>query len=96
LINVHIHSPALREQPYKSKKDGSAQVLHLQTAYFFLTDKEGVAEPYPSKVEMFAQRDKDGKPVAYPAGKYQLHPSSVYLDQSGRLAVAPHLVPVKA
>jgi len=96
MINVLVHSPALREQPYKSKKDGSPQVLHLQTVYFHLIDKEGVAEPYPVKVEMFAPRNAQGLPVAYQPGKYQLHPSSIYLDQGGRLAVAPRLVAIKA
>lgn len=95
MIQVSIHSDQLRQQPYKSKKDGSQQMLHLQTIYVHTFDRNGQPNPYPEKVELFAERDQVGNPVALPVGKYVLHPSSIYVDQNGRLSVAPKLVPAK-
>ena len=96
MITVSIHSADLRQQPYKSKKDGSPQMLHLQTVYVHTFDRNGQPNPYPEKVELFAERNEAGQPVALPIGKYILHPSSIYVDQNGRLSVAPKLVAAKA
>lgn len=92
MLKITVHSPALRTQPYTNKKGQPAE-LHFQTFYVHTCDAEGNALPYPEKIEGFADRDESGRPRAYPAGDYTLHPSA-FSVRDGRLAVALRLTPV--
>lgn len=95
MLNVKIISPALREQPFTSKRDGKPGILPFQTAWVQFVDREGKTEPFPSKVEFIADRDEQGRPQPYAPGDYTLHPSAVYLDRaSGRLAATLRLTPL--
>lgn len=97
MIQVSVHSAALREQPYNDKKTGERKVLHFQTLWLHLIGRNGEAEPYPTKLEVIADVDqRNGMPTAYQPGKYSLHPSAIYIDRDNRLAVAPRLVAIKA
>lgn len=92
MIKITVAQTALRVIDYKSKKDGSAQQLRIQSAYAFTSDQDGNAPPFPEKFEIVLQREQS----AYAVGDYQLHPSALYVDKDGRLACSPRLTPIRA
>jgi hypothetical protein len=69
---------------------GKPYSMSFQTAYAHTVDRDGNPPPFPEKFEILL--DKDQQP--YSVGDYQLHPSSVYIDQNGRLAVSARLTPL--
>lgn len=78
-------------------KAGKAAVFFVQPAYAHTVDRQGNPPPYPEKVEVALDKDPaTGEAVTYAVGDYQLHPSSIYVDRNGRLAVSARLVPLKA
>lgn len=94
MIRFTVHSDALRAIHYTDKK-GQPAVFHTQVVYVHSLDRAGKPTPYPEKAELPAERSREGNPIAYAPGDYQLHPSSIYVDAKGRVAVAPRLVPIK-
>lgn len=97
MIRVSITSTAVREQSGTSKVNGKPYHMAFQTAWFWLTDRDGKPDPHPTKVEIILPKDKsDGAAVFYAEGEYQLAPSSIYVDSRGNVAVAPRLVPLRA
>jgi hypothetical protein len=95
MLNVTITSPAIREMKGVGKTSGKPYHMGFQTAWIHTFEKDGTPMPFPEKVEIILDKAEDGAFLFHPAGKYQLHPSSIYVDQNGGLAVAPRLVPVK-
>lgn len=96
MIKVQITSTAVRRLTGNAKGTGKAYDMSFQDAWMFLTDRDGKPDPYPTKVEVMLPKDKDGAALFYAEGNYQLHPSSVYVDQNGRLALSPRLVALSA
>jgi hypothetical protein len=96
MIKVQITSSAVRRMQGNAKGTGKAYDMSFQDAWMFLTDRDGKPDPYPTKVEVMLPKDKDGAALFYAEGNYQLHPSSVYVDQNGRLALSPRLVALAA
>lgn len=97
MIRVTVSSTAVREQSGNAKATGKPYHLSFQTVWMHLADRDGNADPYPTKVEIILPRDKqDGAAIFYPVGEYQLAPSSIYVDARGNVAVAPRLVPLRA
>ena len=92
MINCVITSPDIREMKGVGKTSGKPYHMRFQTAYCFAVDKDGVTGQFPDKFEITLD---DGQP-GYPAGKYQLHPSSLFVSRDGRLECRPRLVPVPA
>lgn len=68
--------------------------IDFQTVYVHTIGKDGKADLYPTKTEIIVDKGGDGLPAAYAPGEYTLHPSSVYIDRSGNLAIAPRLLKV--
>lgn len=68
--------------------------FHLQTVYAHTFERDGKPSLFPVKTDIFLDNDQHGNPKVYPAGDYQLHPSALYVDDKGRLAVAPRLAPL--
>lgn len=91
MIRISILSPALETINYNSKKDGSPQQLHKQTAYAHTVDSEGVASPYPEKFSFILPRGKQ----AFAAGDYTLHPSSFTIRDGNLLLSDIRLTPVR-
>lgn len=96
MIKVQITSTAVRRMQGNAKETGKAYDMSFQDVWLFLTDRDGKADPYPTKYELMLPKDKDGAALYYAEGNYQLHPSSVYIDQKGRLALSPRLVALTA
>lgn len=92
MIKVQITSTQVRRMTGNAKGTGKPYDMSFQDAWMFLTDRDGKPDPYPTKVEIMLPKDKDGAALFYPEGNYQLHPSSIYVDQTGRLALSPRLV----
>lgn len=92
MIKVTVAQSTVREMSGVGKTSGKPYHLRFQTAYVHTVDKDGNTPPYPEKIEVIL--DKDQTP--YPVGEYQLHPSAIYVDRDGRLAVSPRLAPVAA
>jgi hypothetical protein len=95
MLNVTITSPTIREMKGNAKESGKPYHLGFQTVWIHTYEKDGTPLPFPEKIEMMLDKAQDGAFLFHPPGKYQLHPSSIYVDQKGNLAVAPRLVPVK-
>lgn len=91
MIKVTIAQTTVRELKGTSAKTGRPYHMRFQNAYGHTVDKEGNQPPYPEKFEV--QLEEDQQP--YQPGDYQLHPSSLYIDRDGRLAVSARLAPLK-
>jgi len=95
MIRISIASTAVRSMRGNSKVSGKPYDLAFQDAWFHTIGKDGVAAPYPQKVEIILPRADDGAALFYAVGEYQLAPSSVYVDRNGKLSIEPHLVALK-
>lgn len=95
MIRISVTSTEVRNQSGNAKATGKPYSLNFQTVWLHLIDRNGNADPYPTKVEIILDKDKDGAALFYPAGDYQLHPSSIYVDRTGNVAVAPRLLAVQ-
>jgi len=91
MIKVTIAQTSVREFKGNSKTTGKPYHLRMQNGYAHTVDKDGNPPPYPEKFELML--DADQQP--YAPGDYQLHPSSLYIDRDGRLAVSARLAPLK-
>lgn len=96
MLKVTITSTTIREMKGVGKTSGKPYHMAFQTAWIHTFDKDGTPSPFPEKIEVALDRAKDdGAFLFHPAGEYQLHPSAIYVDQNGGLAVAPRLVAMK-
>ncbi|MEL4178342.1 single-stranded DNA-binding protein [Roseateles sp. PN1] len=91
MIQVTIAQTTVKEFKGTSKTTQKPYHLRMQAAYAHTVDKEGNKPPYPEKFEIML----DGDAQAYAPGEYTLHPSSLYIDRDGRLAVSARLAPLK-
>ncbi|MCM5681908.1 G5P family DNA-binding protein [Schlegelella sp. S2-27] len=89
-IKIIIAQTGVRNVKGTSAK-GKAYDMNFQTGYAVTVDKDGNSPPFPEKFDFVL----DSGAPPYAVGEYTLHPSAVYIDQNGRLAVAPRLVPLK-
>jgi hypothetical protein len=90
MIKVTIAQTTVRELKGTSKTSGKPYHMRFQNGYAHTVDKDGNAPPYPEKFEVML----DAEQPAYAPGEYQLHPSSLYIDRDGRLAVSARLAPL--
>jgi len=84
MIKIEIAAGAVRSLMSKAGKP-----FRLCEAYAHTLDAQGKPHPHPVRFEFFLN-DGQEQPAA---GVYLLAPASIYVDRSGRLAVAPKLVP---
>ena len=96
MIKITVHSADLQHLHGTSKVSGKAYSMFKQVAYFHTLDKTGNPLPFPEKGEVMVEKDNVGQGIPYAPGLYQLHPSSLYLDRNGQIAVAPKLVPLQS
>lgn len=98
MLNVKILAPEARTIEWGAKAGREAGNMRVQEAWVYTVDQDGKTSPFPTRIEVVLNRATDSRPAQapYPAGDYTLHPSSVYIDRNGRLAVTPRLVPVRA
>jgi len=68
----------------KQKKDGSGSYFK-QIAYAWIPDQDGSNPRYPKEIQLMANRDNNGNPVAYALGSYTLHGSSFRANNYGQL-----------
>ena len=95
MIQVSVTSTEVRNQRGTAKASGKAYDLNFQTVWFHTHDRQGNKNPYPEKAEIILEKNEQGQALFWPVGEYTLAPSSVYVDRSGNLAIAPRLVPLK-
>ena len=95
MIQVSVTSTEVRNQRGTAKASGKAYDLNFQTVWFHTHDRQGNKNPYPEKSEIILEKNEQGAPLFWPIGEYTLAPSSVYVDRSGNLAIAPRLVSIK-
>jgi hypothetical protein len=72
-----------------SKTTGKPFEFRTQKAYAHTVDSQGNKPPYPEAFELIL----DDGAAPYSVGEYTLHPSSVYVDRNGRLAIGARLAP---
>lgn len=90
MIKVTVAQTTVRELKGTSAKSGRAYHLRFQSGYAHTVDKEGNTPPFPEKFEISLDTDQ----APYAVGDYTLHPSAVYVDRDGRLAISPRLTPI--
>ena len=95
MIQVSVTSTEVRNQRGTAKASGKAYDLNFQTVWFHTHDRHGNKNPYPEKSEIILEKNEQGQALFWPIGEYTLAPSSVYVDRSGNLAIAPRLVSIK-
>ncbi len=95
MLKVTVYPGEPRHMQGVAKATQKPYSMHIQTAYIHTFDKNGNPNPVPEKIEVICDKDQVGNPIVHPAGEYQLHPSSVYVNRMGSLEVAPKLVPLK-
>ena len=95
MIQVSVTSTEVRNQRGTAKASGKAYDLNFQTVWFHTHDRQGNKNPYPEKSEIILEKNEQGQALFWPVGEYTLAPSSVYVDRSGNLAIAPRLVSIK-
>ena len=95
MIQVSVTSTEVRNQRGTAKASGKAYDLNFQTVWFHTHDRQGNKNPYPEKSEIILEKNEQGQALFWPVGEYTLSPSSVYVDRSGNLAIAPRLVLLK-
>ena len=95
MLKVTITSTTLRNMKGIGKVSGKPYDMNFQTVWVYTHEKDGTPLPFPEKVEIIAEKAEDGAALFLPAGEYTLHPSSIFVDPKGNLAVAPRLIPVK-
>lgn len=90
-MRIKIESDAIEKR--MSKK----QVPYFkQTAWVPLVDRDGVVDPYPTKITFMVSKDQHGNPMPYPVGEYELHPSSFRVGNFGDLEIGfVNLVPIR-
>lgn len=96
MIKVVVTSADVRLMEGISKRTGKPYKLGIQSAYFHTLGKDGKPQPFPERAEILLDPQPDGTFKGHPVGSYQLHPSSVYVDRAGSLALSPRLAPVSA
>jgi hypothetical protein len=90
MLKVIVHNGEARQIAGTSKTTNKPYSFRVQEAYLFTLNKEGQPAPFPEKFEVML----DDNQAPYAPGEYQLHPSSIYLDRQGRVAVSPRLAPL--
>lgn len=95
MIRVSVTSTDVRNQSGNVKATGKPYSLSFQTVWLHLVDRNGQPDPYPTKVEIILDKDKDGAALFYPLGDYTFAPNSLYVDRQGDLRIAPRLVAIK-
>lgn len=95
MIQVSVTSTEVRNQRGTAKASGKAYDLNFQTVWFHTHDRQGNKNPYPEKSEIILEKNEQGQALFWPIGEYTLAPSSVYVDRSGNLAIAPRLLSIK-
>jgi hypothetical protein len=93
MIRITVAQEDARTIRY-TRKDGKPGTFHVQMAYAHTVDKKGNPPAFPEKIELPLDSDEQGNPLTYAAGEYALHPSSVYVDRNGRLAIGARLAPL--
>jgi hypothetical protein len=91
MIRITVAQTTVRELRGVSKTSGKPYHMRFQTGYAHTLDADGNAPPFPEKFEI----SLDTEQPPYTPGDYTLHPSAVYVDRDGRLAVAARLAPLK-
>lgn len=92
MLKITVSQTTVRELKGVSAKSGKPYHMRFQTGYAWTVDREGNPPPYPEKIELMLGADD----FPWAPGSYTLHPSSLYVDQNGRLSCTPRLTPIVA
>jgi len=95
MLKVTVTSPAIRNMKGIGKASGKPYDMNFQTIWIHTVSPDGTPSPFPEKTEIILEKAEDGAALFHPPGEYTLHPSSVYVDNSGNPAVSLRLVPLK-
>jgi hypothetical protein len=68
-------------------RQGQKGPYYQQPGYAFLIDRDGVTEPYPTKIMIFCGKDERDNPISYKPGIYTLSPSSLRVGKYDKLEV---------
>lgn len=91
MLKVIIHKGEARTISGTSKSTGKQYSFRVQEGYAVTLNKQGEPAPFPEKFEFMLEDEQ----APFPAGEYQLHPSSLYVSRNGKLECSPRLAPVQ-
>lgn len=93
MLKVTVASTSIRNMKGIAKASGKPYDMNFQTVYLHTYGKDGQPSPFPEKTEIILEKADDGAVLFHPVGEYTLHPSSVYVGNSGNSEVALRLIP---
>lgn len=82
MIKINVESTETRQRMSKLSKP-----YYKQTAWAYLVDRDGVQEPYPTKIEFMVEISEKGQPLPLPKGFYTINPSSFRVDRFSGLEI---------
>jgi len=91
MIKIEVSSAAFDQKAGVSARTGKPYSIREQEAWAFLTDRDGKAQPHPSRIRISLRDDEQ----AYAPGMYQLDPSSVYVGDFNQLNIRARLRPLQ-
>lgn len=83
MIKVEVTSEDLNVKSGISTKTGKPYEIREQIGWAYLFDAQGGKNPHPTSIRL--QIETGDKP--FKAGNYMLHPSSIFADRWGQLAI---------
>jgi hypothetical protein len=91
MLKIEVAKSVERRNQGTNRTTGKPFDFRTQVVWVHTYDRDGEPEAHPTKIEVFLDDDQ----VPYPVGVYTLHPSAIYVDRTGRLAISPRLAPMK-
>jgi hypothetical protein len=95
MLKVTVIDPTVRNMKGVGKASGKPYDMNFQTVWIHTVSPNGTPSPFPEKTEIILEKAEDGAALFHAPGEYTLHPSSVYVDSSGKPAVSLRLVSLK-
>ena len=69
------------------QKQGKNGAYYQQLAFVHIPNPDGSPQRYPRQIKIFAPRDNQNKPVAYPVGEYVMQETSFTVDNYENLVL---------
>jgi len=83
MIKIEVISTDITKKAGTSTRTGKAYSIREQDAWAYLFDRQGAADPHPTKIRLNLEDDQ----LPYPKGMYVLDKTSFFVDRYGQLTI---------